>query len=140
MLFSDSLAIFNNNLDLFTEMDMAAKLQKIQTLNPTVADALSVLRMATIEGAKALGLAHVTGSLEIGKKADIIIVDTAKPHLTPMYNPYSHVVYSARGSDVSHTIIHGRVVMEDRELRTLDLDEVMALAAEKAELVRGWVS
>lgn len=130
----------NNNLDLFTEMDMAAKLHKVRAMDPTVMDAVTVLRMATIEGARALGLQDVTGSIETGKKADIIIVDTNRPHLTPMYNPFSHVVYAARGSDVSHVLINGRMVMAQRKLLTLDLKEVMTKATEMAEAVRKWVS
>ncbi len=130
----------NNNMDLFTEMDTAAKLHKVKTMDPTVMDALTVLKMATIQGAKALGLSHITGSLETGKKADIILVDTNKPHLTPMYNPFSHLVYAARGQDVTHSIINGRLVMENRRLLTLDLQEVMARATEKAADVRKWIS
>jgi 5-methylthioadenosine/S-adenosylhomocysteine deaminase len=130
----------NNNLDIFTEMDMAAKLHKIQTMDPTVLDSVTVLRMATIEGAKALGMEDITGSLEPGKKADIIILDIDKPHLTPMYNPYSHIVYAARGNDVSHSIINGQLVMEDRKLLTLDIEEIMERAKEKAIKVREWVS
>ena len=130
----------NNNMDLFTEMDMAAKLHKVQTMDPTVMDALTVLKMATIEGARALGLSHETGSLETGKKADVIVIDTNKPHLTPMYNPFSHLVYAARGQDVSHTIINGRLVMENRQLLTLDLEEIMARAMEKSLDVKKWVS
>ena len=126
----------NNNLDLFTEMDMAAKLQKVRMEDPTVMDALTVMRMATIEGARALGLSHITGSIEKGKRADIIVVDTNKPHLTPIYNPYSVLVYSARGNDVSHSIINGRLVMEDRVLKTMDLNEIMDKAAEKAAGVK----
>jgi len=129
----------NNNLDLFTEMDMAAKLQKIHTMDPTVMDAVTVLRMATIEAAKVLGLKDFTGSLEIGKKADIIIVDTKKPHLTPMYNPYSHLVYAARGNDVSHSIINGQLVMEDRKLLTLDVDDIMAMAKNKSKQILEWI-
>jgi 5-methylthioadenosine/S-adenosylhomocysteine deaminase len=129
----------NNNLDLFTEMDMAAKLHKIHTLDPTVMDALTALRMATIEGAKALGLGNTTGSLEVEKKADIIVLDTNKPHLTPLYSPYSHLVYAARGNDVSHSIINGQLVMEDRKLLTLNLDEIMTRAREKSVQVREWV-
>ena len=129
----------NNNMDLFTEMDMAAKLHKVQAMDPTVMDALTVLKMATIEGAKALGISHITGSLETGKKADVIVIDTNKPHLTPMYNPFSHLVYAARGQDVSHTVINGRLVMENRQLLTLDLKEVMARSKEKAMDVRKWV-
>ena len=96
--------------------------------------------MATIEGARALGLSHEIGSLETGKKADVIVIDTRKPHLTPMYNPFSHLVYAARGQDVSHTIINGKLVMENRRLLTLDLKEVMARATERATDVRKWVS
>ena len=130
----------NNNLDLFAEMDMAAKLHKLDNMDPTVLDAATVLKMATIEGARALGLDTITGSLEPGKKADVIILDTDKPHLTPMYNPFSHVVYAARGNDVSHSIIHGRLVMEDRRLLTLDLQEVMVKAHEKSRDVIDWIA
>jgi 5-methylthioadenosine/S-adenosylhomocysteine deaminase len=129
----------NNNLDLFGEMDMAAKCHKIQNLDPTVMNALTVVRMATIEGAKALGIDMVTGSLEVGKKADIIVLDMDKPHLTPMYNPFSHLVYTVSGHDVRHTIINGSVVMENRSIRTLDIIEVMAMAKEKSLKVWDWV-
>ena len=122
----------NNNLDLFSEMDSAAKMHKVNTLDPTVMDARTVLRMATVEGAKALGLGDRIGSLESGKKADIIVVDTDKPHLIPMYHPYSHLVYAARGSDVSHSIINGRPVMADRRIITMDQDRIMAAARELA--------
>lgn len=130
----------NNNLDLFSEMDTAAKLHKVKHMDPTAIDALTVLRMATIEGAKALGLDSITGSLETGKKADIIIIDTGKPHLTPLYNPYSHLVYAARGNDVSHSFINGRPVMENRNLLTLDIQEILAHAQEKARQVMQWTS
>ncbi|MDY6974406.1 MAG: amidohydrolase [Thermodesulfobacteriota bacterium] len=130
----------NNNLDLFTEMDMAAKLHKIEAMDPTVMDAVTVMKMATIKGAEALGLGDTTGSIETGKKGDIIIVDTDKPHLTPMYNPYSHLVYAARGNDVVHSVINGKLVMENRRLLTLDLDEIIGRAREKAVQIRAWVS
>ncbi|MFO7985375.1 MAG: amidohydrolase [Desulfatiglandaceae bacterium] len=130
----------NNNLDLFTEMDTAAKVHKVKVLDPTVMDAVTVLKMATIEGARALGLSGITGSLETGKKADIIVVDANRPHLTPMYNPFSHLVYAAKGNDVIHSIINGKVIMKDRRIRTLDLDEIMAQAREKATLVETWVN
>jgi len=129
----------NNNLDLFTEMDMAAKLQKIQTMDPTVLDAITTLKMATIEGAKVLGLEDITGSLEIGKKADIIIVDIKKPHLTPMYNPYSHLVYAARGSDVGHSIINGQLVMEDRKLLSLNVNDILKKAKNISEQIIEWL-
>ncbi len=130
----------NNNLDLFTEMDMAAKLHKLNKMDTTVMDALTVMRMATIEGARALGLEEITGSLDVGKKADIIVVDLRKPHLTPIYNPYSHLVYSARGNDVSHTIINGKLIMEDRHLLNLDLDQIMEKAKEKSRAVLSWLA
>lgn len=116
----------NNNLDLFQEMDTAAKLHKVHTLDPTVMDARTVVRMATIDGARVLGMGDITGSLEAGKKADIIVIDIRRPHLTPMYNIYSHLVYAVTGSDVVTTIVNGRVLMEGRILITLDVDEVMA--------------
>jgi 5-methylthioadenosine/S-adenosylhomocysteine deaminase len=130
----------NNNLDLFGEMDTAAKLNKVEAMDPTVLDACTVLKMATSMGAKVLGLAQQVGSLEAGKKADIIVLDTNKPHLTPLYNPYSHLVYAARGSDVSHSIINGKPVMENRKLLTMDLDEVLVKAREKSRAVLSWTS
>ncbi len=130
----------NNNLDLFSEMDTAAKLHKVHAMDPTVVDAVTVLRMATIQGARALGLQDITGSLEIGKKADVIVIDTHKPHLTPMYNAVSHLVYAASGNDVTHSVINGKLVMEDRKLLTLDLDEIIARSREKSVLVKSWLS
>ena len=130
----------NNNLDLFAEMDTAAKLHKLNTMDTTVMDALTVLRMATVEGARALGLGDIVGSIELGKKADIIIVDTNKPHLTPLYNPVSHLVYAARGNDVSHSIINGRLVMEERRLLTLDFSEIMKKVREKSADVKKWIT
>ncbi len=126
----------NNNLDLFLEMDMAAKLHKVSSLDPTVMDAMTVLKMATINGARALGLGGITGSLEAGKKADLIIIDTRKPHLTPMYNPISHLVYSVCGSDVSTSIINGVPVMEEGRLLTLEVETVMEDAQTIAETIR----
>jgi len=115
----------NNDLDLFLEMDSVAKLHKVKALDPTVMDAGTVLKMATTGSARALGLDRGTGSLETGKKADLVIIDVNKPHLTPMYNPVSHLVYVASGSDVITSIINGTVVMENGELKTMDLKRVM---------------
>jgi 5-methylthioadenosine/S-adenosylhomocysteine deaminase len=81
--------------------------------------------MATIEGARSLGLQDITGSLEIGKKADVIIIDTHKPHLIPVYNPVSHIVYAAQGSDVQDVIVSGRTLIKDRKLLTVDLENVI---------------
>jgi len=118
----------NNDLDLFSEMDTAAKLHKIKNMDTTVMNAYAVLEMATIGGAKALGIEKIAGSIEIGKRADIIVIDIHKPHLTPMFNPYSHLVYSAKGSDVLHSIINGRLVMSERNLLTMDVKKVMEKA------------
>ena len=115
----------NNTLDMIKEMSTAAKLHKVARLDPTVMDAQTVVRMATIKGAKALGMEHVTGSLEVGKKADIIIIGLNKPHLTPIYNEYSHLVYAAGGADVDTVIINGKVVMENRHLLTINESEIM---------------
>ncbi len=126
----------NNNLDLFLEMDTAAKLHKVSRLDPTVLNAATVLKMGTIAGARALGLEELTGSLEAGKAADLIVVDTASPHLTPMYNPVSHLVYAVRGSDVDTVVINGRVVMENGRLLSLDEHRVMADVARFAARIR----
>jgi 5-methylthioadenosine/S-adenosylhomocysteine deaminase len=126
----------NNDLDLFGEMDSCAKLHKVANLDPTVLPDETVLGMATRNGAAALGLAGLVGELSPGKLADCIVVDFRKPHLTPIYDPVSHLVYSARGSDVRHSIIHGRLVMEDRKLLTMDLEEVMENVRALARLIR----
>lgn len=115
----------NNTLDMIRDMSTAARLHKVARLDPTVMDAHTVLRMATRHGAKALNLDHVTGSLESGKKADIIILNLDKPHLTPIYNASSHLIYAAGGADVDTVIINGRVVMENRQLQTINELEVI---------------
>ncbi len=115
----------NNNLDMFQEMDTAAKLHKVKTLDPTVLNARQVLALATRSGAEAIGLGKQIGLLEAGKKADLIIIDTHKPHLTPLYDPVSHLVYAASGNDVRDVIIDGRLVVRDRALLTIKIEAVM---------------
>ena len=115
----------NNDMDMFSEMDMTAKVHKVNEMDPTVLDAGTVLKLATIGGARALGLDPVIGSLETGKQADVIVVDTHQPHLTPMYNPVSHIVYAASGTDVKDVWVSGRHVVKDRRLCTIDVEEVM---------------
>ena len=115
----------NNDLDMFQEMDLSAKVHKATLLDPTVMSAETVLKMATIEGARVLGMDRLIGSVEVGKQADIIILDMNQPHLTPLYNPYSQIVYAARGGDVKTSIIDGKPVMENRRLLTMDLPAVM---------------
>jgi 5-methylthioadenosine/S-adenosylhomocysteine deaminase len=116
----------NNDLDMLREMDTAAKLAKVAALDPTALPALDVVRMATCEGARALGMETKIGSLEPGKKADIIIIGADEPHLTPMYNEYSQLVYSANGADVDTVLINGRIVMKDRKLLTIDEQAIIA--------------
>jgi len=126
----------NNNLDLFSEMDTAAKLHKVNAMDPTLMDALTVLKMATIEGARSLGLQDITGSLEIGKKADVIIIDTHKPHLVPVYNPVSHIVYSAQGSDVQDVIVNGLILIKDRKFLTVDLENIIEKVNKLSERIK----
>ncbi len=116
----------NNDLDLFLEMGTAAKLHKVFSRNPEVISAETAVKMATINGAAVLGLEKVTGSLETGKNADLIVVDTSSPHMVPMYNPLSHLVYSATGNDVATVIINGKIIMHQRQILTMDLQKVMA--------------
>jgi 5-methylthioadenosine/S-adenosylhomocysteine deaminase len=124
----------NNDPDLFKEMDVAAKIHKVNLLDPTVMDAGTVIQMATIRGAEAIGLGDQTGSIEKGKDADIIIIDTGSPHLIPIYNPVSHIVYSASGSDVRDVLVAGKLVVSDRKLLSFDLnttlDRINLLAAQ----------
>ena len=126
----------NNNLDMFQEMDTAAKLHKVAKLDPTAMDARTMVRMATCEGARALGMENVCGSLKAGMKADIIIINLNKPHLTPLYNEYSHIVYAINGADVDTVLIDGRVVMKNRQLLTLHEDAIMAKVEETAMRIR----
>jgi 5-methylthioadenosine/S-adenosylhomocysteine deaminase len=123
-------AASNNHLDLFLEMDLAAKLQKITRRDPTALPAEQVVEMATIGGAHALHLEKQIGSLEPGKKADLIVVDTSTPDATPMYNVYSELVYGLHSSDVRTAIIAGKIVVEDRRILTLDEAAILAKAQE----------
>ncbi|MFY9752880.1 MAG: amidohydrolase [Candidatus Acidiferrales bacterium] len=123
-------AASNNNQDMFEEMDLAAKLQKVSRMDPRALPAEQVVEMATITGARALHLDKQIGSLEIGKKADLIVVDTTAPHATPMYDVYSELVYALKASDVRTVIIAGRPVMEDRRMLTLDEPEILRKAEE----------
>jgi len=122
----------NNSLDMFQSMKVAALLQKQYHKDPTVLPARAVLKMATIEGARALGLEKNVGSLEAGKRADIILIDFKKPHLTPNHDPYANIVYSASGSDVDTVIADGKILMENRNVKTLDEEQVMLKARKTA--------
>lgn len=126
----------NNRLDLFKEMDLAAKLQKMAHQDPAVLPAGEALGLATRGGAALLGLEGV-GMLRPGFYADLIVVEPAAPHLTPCYREESHLVYAAQGTDVRDVIIAGRLVMTDRRLLTMDVQEVMAKVNALARRVRG---
>ncbi|SMC18764.1 5-methylthioadenosine/S-adenosylhomocysteine deaminase [Desulfacinum hydrothermale DSM 13146] len=126
----------NNDLDLFSEMALTAKLHKATANDPTVCPARQVLRMATLDGARALGLSHAVGSLEPGKRADLIALRIDRPHLTPLYDPVSHIVYAARSSDVNHVWVDGRRVVQDGRLLTLDVPQLLCEAESVAVTVR----
>ena len=121
----------NNNLDLFEEMKTAALLHKVNTFNPTILPAKQVLEMGTVNGARAID--PETGMLKVGKKADLIILDMKKPHLTPCFDVRSHLVYSAKGSDVRTTIVDGKVLMDNYKVLVLDEQKVMEEAQKAAE-------
>lgn len=121
-------AASNNDVSLWEEMDTAAKLHKFVTKDPTVINAREALQMATIGGARAIHLEREIGSLEAGKRADLILVDMTAAHQTPLYNIYSHLVYATKASDVETVMINGRVVMQNRRVLTLNEAAIKAKA------------
>ncbi|MDI6805685.1 MAG: amidohydrolase [Candidatus Bathyarchaeia archaeon] len=122
----------NNTTDIFETMKTTAILHKGINKNPTLLPAEKILEMATIKGAKALSWDKEIGSIAVGKKADLIIINLKKPHLSPLHNETSHMVYAAKSSDVETVIINGKIIMENRTLKTLKVKRVMELA-EKAK-------
>ncbi|MFZ3062498.1 MAG: amidohydrolase family protein [Actinomycetota bacterium] len=126
-------AASNNNLDMFEEIRLTALLHKVNTTNPTVISAYQALEMATRGGALALGLENEIGQLREGMRADIILVDVKRSHLTPLYDVVAHLVYSARACDVTTTIVDGEILMDDGKLITLDEQLVMREATKQAE-------
>lgn len=125
----------NNNLDLLQEMDVAAKIHKVNHMDPTVLAAPTVLAMATRHGAAAFGLAERIGALIPGREADLIVLDGDQPHMVPLYNPYSQVVYSATGGDVKTVMVAGRLLVKERQILTFDVAEAMARVREYARLI-----
>jgi 5-methylthioadenosine/S-adenosylhomocysteine deaminase len=115
----------NNRLDIIQEMKFCSLLQKISFEDPTLIPAEKALEMATINGARALGLDNKLGSIEVGKLADIILIDLKKPHLTPLHNIFSHIVYAAQASDIDTVICNGKVLMRNRKVLTIDEKEVI---------------
>jgi 5-methylthioadenosine/S-adenosylhomocysteine deaminase len=132
-------AASNNDLDMFEAMRSAALVAKMQTGDPRALPAHTALAMATIEGARALGLEALIGSLESGKRADLIAVSTRSARQTPLYDPLSHLVYVTRGTDVTTTIVNGRVLMRDRKVLTLSEPDVLGDARALADKVRAAV-
>ena len=132
-------AASNNDLDMFEAMRIAALLHKHQTIDPRAVSARTVLEMATIRGARALGMDRVIGSLEPRKHADLITVSMAGARQTPMYDPLSHLVYVSHGDDVQNTVVNGHVLMRARKLTTLDEAAVIAAARAWIDKVRAAV-
>jgi 5-methylthioadenosine/S-adenosylhomocysteine deaminase len=132
---TDGPAGSNNDLDLMEEMDLAAKLQKITKMDPRALGAKSVVEMATIEGARALHMEKEIGSLEAGKKADIILISLEEPNAVPMYDIYAQLAYALKSSDVETVVIGGRIVMRNKKLLTLNEPEILAKAREYGKKV-----
>jgi len=129
-------AASNNDLDMFEAMRMASLLQKLQTSDPRAVSAQTAVDMATIGGARAMGMDREIGSLEAGKRADLIIVSMSAARQTPMYDPVSHLVYVTHGDDVQTTIVNGKVLMRNRKMLTLDEAAILRDAREWAVKVR----
>jgi 5-methylthioadenosine/S-adenosylhomocysteine deaminase len=127
---TDGPAGSNNDLDLMEEMDLAAKLAKNTKMDPLALNARAVVEMATIDGARALHMEKEIGSLETGKKADLILIGLGEPNAVPMYDIYAQLAYALKGSDVQTVLIGGRVVMRDRKLLTVNEEEALARARE----------
>jgi 5-methylthioadenosine/S-adenosylhomocysteine deaminase len=129
-------AASNNDLDMFEAMRQAALLHKLQSGDPRTLPAADVLAMATREGAAALGMEKIIGSLEPGKRADLIVVSMSAARQTPMYDPLSHLVYTTRGDDVRTTIVNGKILMREGKVLTLNEPAVLAEARKLAAEVR----
>ncbi|MBM3774173.1 MAG: amidohydrolase family protein [Acidobacteria bacterium] len=125
---ADGPAGSNNDFNLFEEMDLAAKLQKVTTGDPRALTAVAAVEMATIRGARALGLEREIGSLEAAKRADLISVSLSAPHAIPLYDPYSHFVYALKASDVRDVMVEGRLLISDRQPLTLDARQILERA------------
>jgi 5-methylthioadenosine/S-adenosylhomocysteine deaminase len=133
---TDGVAGSNNDVDMFEEMDLAAKLQKVTTGDPEALNALQALEMATIQGARAIGMEKEIGSLEAGKRADLITVSLGEPHALPLFNVYSQLVYALKSSDVRHVMINGRLVLRNRKSLTIDSAAVLAKASEYQQKIQ----
>jgi 5-methylthioadenosine/S-adenosylhomocysteine deaminase len=126
----DGPAGSNNDFNMFEEMDLAAKLQKVTTMNPEVLPASTALEMATIRGARALGMEKEIGSLEVGKLADMILVNVTRPNAVPMYDPISQMVYALKAEDVTDVMVNGKPVVQNGKILTLNEAEILQKAVE----------
>ena len=133
---TDGPAGSNNDLDIMEEIDLAAKLAKISKMDPLALNAKAVVEMATIDGARALHMEKQIGSLEAGKKADLVLISLDEPNAVPMYDVYAQIAYSLKGSDVETVVIGGRVVMRERKLLTIDEPRVLEKAREYGKSVK----
>ncbi|MCS1351456.1 amidohydrolase [Mechercharimyces sp. CAU 1602] len=122
-----------SSLDLFKEMKIAAGLQKAQASDPLAVSAFDILSMATVNGARVLGLEHQIGKLETGKKADLILINLNQPHLTPQHDLYSLLAYAATGADVDTSIVNGQILMRGRKLQTIDEEGLLQEVQERAQ-------
>jgi 5-methylthioadenosine/S-adenosylhomocysteine deaminase len=130
-------AASNNTLDLLRDMQLTALLHKGTTGDPTALPAREMVEMETVKGAQVLGLDGMVGTLTEGREADIICIDTNRPHATPLYDPFSHLVFAARAGDVKHVIVRGKVVVRNRNVETIDVEAVLTGAQTAAERIRG---
>jgi 5-methylthioadenosine/S-adenosylhomocysteine deaminase len=128
--------VSNNDLNMFEEMDLAAKLQKVATGDPRNVPAEAAVEMATIRGARALGMEKEIGSLESGKRADLITIRLDRPNAIPLYNLYSQMVYALKGSDVEDVMVNGKLLVKDARALTLDAAAIEGKAREYREQVQ----
>ncbi len=133
-------AASNNNLDLLEEMDTLAKLTKVRYQDPACISAMDVLKMGTIGGTKALGMDELIGGIEPGKRADVIVIDGYQPHLIPSFDPFSTLIYSAKGSDVRDVVVDGKILVRERQLLTIDWLGLKKEAEKMAIRVKEWTS
>jgi len=129
-------AASNNTLDLLRDAQLAALLYKGVTGDPTCLPATKLAEVLTLDGARVLGLADRVGSLEPGKRADLVCIGLDRPHAWPVYNPFSHLAYAARAADVMHVVVDGRIVVQNRQLKTIDITALRGEAAQAAARVR----
>ena len=115
----------SNDLDMFPVLRLAANLARLVQHDPAAISAADILRMATLEGARALGMGDRIGSVEVGKEADLVVIDTRVPHLTPLRDPHTAIVFAAGRSDVRHVVVAGDVVVWDRRSTRIDMDDLL---------------